>query len=424
MATRGSAKTDELRSLIDGPSSRRNSIASPSVPGQKTGAKKNFQAEVGNAASSRASGEGEMLNPDFTALTKPLDNISSIVQTIHKSKCQVRSPQFHEIMNLINDVKNQIIHFLLPLASQTNTSHPQSDSKSQDMLTNTPESIESQSNSYAEAAKEKPKPYHAKAAVIVKTEATNKVDQTVLTNMEKSVVNTLKEKNVNATILGTKPTKNGDILMMFDQEDEVGTIAEHIRSNLGVEAQERNLFLPKMTVTHIPEYITLDSSLQDTMLSSNKWLQEMKDKGERFELLFTYKAKTLGSAVCKVSPNVRDAIIQRGNKVKIGMRCCPIKDRVHVLQCGKCLNFGHKATNCKNDKFTCAWCAEDHKTTECQQRNNQSNHKCANCSKSQTDDINAASHHNAFSKSCPFFKNQRNKVIRSTKWGDCKIPNL
>lgn len=269
---------------------------------------------------------------------------------------------------------------------------------------------------------EKQKPNQKKSAVIVKTEATNKVDQTVLTDMEKSIVRTLKDKNVNATIHGTIPTKNGDILMMFDQKDEVGTIAEHIRTNLGVEAQERNLFLPKMTVTHIPEYISLDSNLQDIMLSSNKWLQEMSDEGEKFEILFTYKAKALGSAVCKVSPNIRDAIIQRGNTIKIGMRCCPVKDRIHVLQCGKCMSFGHKATNCKKDKYTCAWCADDHKTNDCTKKNVESSHRCANCSKMLADDFETASYHNAFSKHCPFFKNQRYKVLRSTNWGDGEIP--
>ena len=144
MTTRRSAMTDEHRSQSNGPPSRRNSISSPSVPGQKTGAKKNsFQALDGGATSSAyPSGETEMQNPDVTALTKPLDNIFSIVQTIHNSKCQVRSQQFQQIMSLINDVKNQIINFLLPLATQNYSTHQQSVSTNKTMHKNTHERVE------------------------------------------------------------------------------------------------------------------------------------------------------------------------------------------------------------------------------------------------------------------------------------------
>lgn len=409
--TRRNAKTDEHRSTADGPSSRRNSIASPNGPGQKSG------------SDATAASENDVKNPDVTALTKPLDDIFCIVQTIHNSKSQIRSQQFQQIMSHISEVKNKMINFLLPLAAQTTSTQQLSDQTNIKKQTNQNETIKNQTATYADIAKKKEKSNPTKAAVIVKTDATNKVDQTVLTKMENSIIKTLKDKDVNATIHGAIPTKNGDILMMFDQEDEVGAIAEHIRTNLGVEARERNLLLPKITVTHIPDYISLDSNLEDTIVSSNKWLEDMIDEGEKLEVLFTYKAKSLGSAVCKVSPNMRDAIALKGNIIKIGMRCCPVKDRIHVLQCGKCLNFGHKTAACKQERYTCAWCAEEHKSSDCSQKNNPSNHKCANCTKVPTGDVNA-SQHSAFAKSCPHFKNRRNKVIRATKWGDGQIPDL
>lgn len=421
MVSRHCARNDELRSTANGPS-RRDSIASPSGPSQKTaGAKKN-SCQPSDVDVTVAS-ENDVQSSDFTALTKPLDEISSIVQSIHNSKCQIRSQQFQQIISCINEVKNKMINFLLPLAAQTTTTHQPSDQTNKATHKNQQALIENQKATYAEIAKEKKRPNPVKAAVIVKTESTNKVDHTVLTNMENSIIKTLKDNDVKATIHGAIPTKNGDILMMFDQEDEVGAIAEHIRNDLGVEAHERNLFLPKITITHIPEYISLDSSLEDTIVSSNEWMQEIIDKGEKLEVLFTYKAKSLGSAVCKVTPNMRDAIIQRHNRIKIGMRCCPVKDRIHVLQCGKCLSFGHKTNACKQDKYTCAWCAGDHKSSDCGQKDDPSNHKCANCSKIITGEAKV-SHHNAFAKSCPCFKNQRNKVIRATKWGEGQIPDL
>ena len=292
-----------------------------------------------------------------------------------------------------------MINFLLPLALQ-----PQIE---QVHVSKAP----IQAPTYATVTKKR---LQKKAAVVVKSGSVNKVEAGMANNIERDITKVLSENKIEATLHAAIPRRNGDIIMMFDDKDNVNSIAENIKQNLGMEAHGRGLILPKMTITHVPQYINLDSDLEETIVHSNSWLQGMMEKGETFSVLFSYKNKDFGSIVCKVSSAIRQELARNNNKIKLGMRSCPIKDRVHVLQCGKCLRYNHKTANCKFESHTCAWCTEDHKSSECPNKNNSTSHKCANCQRIKEADIK----HHAYDHVCPLRIKVREQLIERTDWGD------
>ena len=96
------------------------------------------------------------------------------------------------------------------------------------------------------------------------------------------------------------------------------------------------------------------------------------------------------------------------------MRSCPVKDRMYVSQCGKCLRYNHKTTTCKCENHVCAWCAEEHKSNECPSKDDTAIHKCVNCKRNDEADIK----HNAYDRQCPWRIRVKDQLIRRTDWGD------
>ena len=182
------------------------------------------------------------------------------------------------------------------------------------------------------------------SSVIVKSDNDKKLETSDVSSMESKVNQMLSAEKIHATIMSSSSTKNGDFVIKFSEHDDVNNIARKMEDNLGYKAQSRPIFIPKMTISYVPKYFSLGESVTELIMKSNKWLEEMTKGGESFEVLFTYEVKDWGSIVCRVSPKLRAEIIRHGNLIKIENRSCPIKDQFHVLQCGKCLGFGHTKT--------------------------------------------------------------------------------
>ena len=343
----------------------------------------------------------------------PLDTILKTVKTIYSSKTQIRKAQYEKIEENINKMKSHIIDFLLPLAKQ-----PKKSSVNEHISPNeNPE--RSVQPSYAQITAPKPK----NANVILKTGLKSEADIKKVVDYEKSVAECLTKNNIKATIHATLPTKNGDIVMKFDKNDDITAISKHIGEELEIKTIGRGLLLPKIKITHIPEYMTSDpEELTEMIINSNEWLRREKqlpNNGNHFVVLFTYKVKDFITAVCKISPEVRHRLLGwENNQIRVGMRICPITDRIHVTRCGKCQKYGHKTTVCKADSYVCSWCSGDHKTSACTKRDDTSSHKCANCSSNER-----SFNHPCHSNSCQILLKEKERVKNRTDWGEAPPPS-
>ena len=347
--------------------------------------------------SHKEEGSGDCESSD---LTVHLDRINDIVRAVYTSKTQTKKAQFEEINGHINELKNKIINFLIPLAKA---------SQAQKMIQQT--GIQ-QKPQYAEIVKSNARVMKPKAAtVIVKTGSESKPELKTLVNVEKSVANILSDSNINAT-LHACTGRNGSIVLKFNEKDDVSQIAKNIESKLSMKAFGRKLLVPKMKISHIPEYISVDpDQLRTEILKSNGWLRDQIGAGETFEILFAYKVKDFGSAICKLSPQIRHHILE-GRMIKIGIRGCPVSDNIHVRRCGMCQKYGHKTQACFSGRDICAWCSEEHRTTQCPQKDDPSKHSCINCKRYNEGN----SDHPAHSSACCTLQREKVKIANQTDW--------
>lgn len=116
----------------------------------------------------------------------------------------------------------------------------------------------------------------------------------------------------------------------------------------------------------------------------------------------------LRKAFVMVSARARECLNEMGC-VYIGYRRARVVDETPLLQCYKCLGFGHTSGACKNEE-RCGYCAAGHRTSECKVKEDRAKHECFNCRKY----LNVKSNHRASSYDCEFYKRTQRSVESRT----------
>ena len=136
---------------------------------------------------------------------------------------------------------------------------------------------------------------------------------------------------------------------------------------------------PKLSIRNIPSDITNKDTLLEKLLEKNEVLKSSSEKDDA------------------------------------------VKDRIHVIQCYHCQEFGHMANSlyCKaKDKDpTCFFCAGNHKSKDCRNKsdNNVNKIKCSNCAKSSKhSEKNSAKTHKASDNLCPSYVRERTGIMNRT----------
>ena len=344
----------------------------------------------------------------------PVDDILGLLQNIYDKRLKISAKDMQVIDNKIHDMKNRLINFFLCNDSNSTkkclSSFPPPDAVPH------PDNLSTKEWPYLPTNR-------ARSTVLIKSKESKKFESADVFQMESQVNNLISKEKINATISSSTTTKNGDIVIRFDQKDDVKEIANKVENELGFQTQSRSLSLPKMTVSYVPKYISVENeSLADMIVRSNPWLQEHVQNGETFEVLFTYVVRDWKSIVLRTSPKIRSEIILLGRALRIENRRCPVKDRFHVQQCGKCLGFGHKGRACLKNQC-CSHCGGEHHFSACPVKTEKTSLLCSNCKKANANDT-WCNKHSAHSRSCPLYAKQMKRLIEMTHWGTGPMPQM
>lgn len=343
--------------------------------------------------------------------TSPVDEILALIRNIYDKRLKLSAKDLLFIDDRVHEMKSRIINSML--VNNTNKKTLNTSPCRPAPITNTISHI----SEWPALSKNK-----TRSALVVKPESSKTFEKSDVLALERKVSDLISDENIDATIFSSAPTKNGDIVIKFDEKDDVRRIAQKVETNLGYQTHSRTLSLPKMTISHVPKYTpTEKESLKELIVKSNQWLEHFLNRGETFEVIFTYEVRDWRSIVIKVSPEIRSHIFYNRSALRIANRSCPAKDRFHVKQCGKCLGFGHKSRACLKDQFTCAHCNEDHHKKDCPHKDNDDKLMCSNCKKSND---NSDLKHGPYSQLCPLYVKQLMRQIDQTHWGEGPMPKM
>lgn len=177
----------------------------------------------------------------------------------------------------------------------------------------------------------------------------------------------------------------------------------------GLKLEQEGKLNPRLLIRGVPCTLTRDEIKTD-LIDLN--LANLKEPQIKVVYIFPqiHNRRTT-NCVIEVSPDVR-AHLLRDRFVYVNYFACEISDYVRVLQCFKCLAFGHFAKHCRF-KATCGHCAGEHKTKEC--TNREATPVCGNCRRWQSQ---TSHQHSALDdKKCPILRRRISDRTSSINYG-------
>ncbi|XP_025017164.1 uncharacterized protein LOC112539141 [Tetranychus urticae] len=82
----------------------------------------------------------------------------------------------------------------------------------------------------------------------------------------------------------------------------------------------------------------------EKLINKNKWLPKTKDS--IFKINFKTEKNNKWNIVFEVSPNIRQAIIQKRGKIFLGLQKCDVYDTFNIYTCYNCSAYGHTTNQC------------------------------------------------------------------------------
>ena len=146
------------------------------------------------------------------------------------------------------------------------------------------------------------------------------------------------------------------------------------------------------------------NELINIIYNQNPEIKENSTDKEDLKLKFTTQNKNLAlyNAVLMVSPVVFNMCIVK-KRINIDHQKIHVTEHIPLLQCFKCLHYGHTTKHCNNSEQNCSHCAaRNHTHRTCPYKNDLSRIKCLNCKSHNTKyKLNNNTMHSSTSALCP-----------------------
>eukprot|EP00116_Pleurobrachia_bachei_P001282 sb/3461544/ len=216
----------------------------------------------------------------------------------------------------------------------------------------------------------------------------------------------------------------GSVRLSFQNEDQLKEANDVLPPALGQQVQmvteTKALLDPRISIGDLgQDLLDKETLISEITSGKNEEIKKLVDEGGKVKVVHLNPTGRI--AVLQVSPEIRNVIARKGDKGCRKLRQYWVRDRYHVVQCFHCQEFGHVAGSIrctkKDGDAVCAFCAGNHETRSCghKTRNDTGKINCANCQKSNgREDRRHARSHLASSTLCPFFINERTKLMERT----------
>jgi len=177
----------------------------------------------------------------------------------------------------------------------------------------------------------------------------------------------------------------------------------------GLKLLQENKIHPRLIIHGVPRGMTRDD-LKSEIIALN--LKDVDTTEVKIVYVFPPREnRKFTNCILEVPSNIRTVLLKEKH-VFVNFSACRISDYINVLQCFKCLAFGHLARHCKFSAL-CGHCAGDHEMMECQLRNESS--ICGNCKRWAPQE--ERTHSALDSKKCPILHRRIADRVKSINYG-------
>lgn len=252
--------------------------------------------------------------------------------------------------------------------------------------------------SYAETLKTRPSPKPNHTLIVSSTDPSKTGDKVIDT-----IRTTLDLKNSGLRVDRVRKAKNSKVILSCASREDAQLLQNKIKSNQGLKVTEAKTSNPLIVIKNLLSYHT-DEDICQHLRAQNKKLFEGLS-GDDKTLKVRYRKRARNDLQChpvmEVAPKLHKRILEQGH-VHIGLEKRTVEDQSPLIQCAKCLGFGHTKALCKEKEQACNYCGDIHSWQDCPVRKQGGPPKCRNCTKAQKGAThNTNTSHLAFSDECP-----------------------
>ena len=226
------------------------------------------------------------------------------------------------------------------------------------------------------------------------------------------------------TIPVVRSRVNSDHTRLYFPDEDQMKEAEKVLSPLAPEcsltffSEETKKLDPKVTINDLDSELLEKDALLAAILDKNEDIKKLHNEDKTVRVVFVNKKDRY--AVLQIAPEIRRIILNKKDKINIGLRQHLVRNRYHVIQCYNCQAFGHMSGSVycpRKDDPVCCFCAGGHQTKDCNARKNDDTGKmkCVNCEVGGSrEDKKYAKTHTASSMWCPSYINERARIMERT----------
>lgn len=204
------------------------------------------------------------------------------------------------------------------------------------------------------------------------------------------------------TVERVRKAKDRKVIMGFSSKEEREKMKSRLqreKSHLSVEdVKNKNplLILKDLLAINTDEDVI-------TGFRNQNWevFHGLSPEEDHLEVKYRRRARNPHTehVIVAVSPQIWKRTVERGY-LHIDLQRIRVEDQSPLVQCTRCLGFGHGKRFCKETADRCSHCAGPHLRADCMERKAGESPECHNCTLAKHDEVD----HDSFSVNCPVRK--------------------
>lgn len=227
--------------------------------------------------------------------------------------------------------------------------------------------------------------------------------------LKEQVLGSLKPKEQRLYINKVKVlSKSKAVIIETGNKQSLKAILSDQKLKVDHEVREIGKRAPRLILKHVPSGYDRASLVKDLRDQNEDRFSNLNWDLINPKFKVGPKNKETEHWVLEVDPGVRKALMTP-KTLYLGYHRLQIDDYINIIQCKKCLEYGHMASYCRKTTVTCGKCGVDgHIAPKCESVEP----RCSNCIRTNKRDV----HHMAWDRECPYYIEKMCQAVRSTSY--------
>lgn len=238
----------------------------------------------------------------------------------------------------------------------------------------------------------------SKHSIIISSDLENDTSDEVLGKVREA----LDAKTNGLQVTRVRKVRNQKVVLSCNSREEMTKLSQKLTAkNLNLKVEEAKNKDPLIILKNLLSY-NKDEDIVSSLKTQNAGLlQDLANEDFRAVVKYRRKARNPheNHVVLQVSPKLWQKLTLAG-RVHIDLQYVTVQDQSPLIQCTRCLGYGHGRRLCNELTDLCSYCAGPHLRANCPSYLTGETPACRNCRLAKCQETN----HNAFDSECPIRK--------------------